>query len=177
MSTTRATGTPWHQLLFGVERLPKVPSPGCLYQIQFLAYFLAEFIPTNSTSLQTFSYFENLPSHHGRSAFIDIGSTALSLVYLGQVHGDNHLVHLSLRYYQLLLEGVRRKMAKPPTEDVIICAAILSMYEVYDSFRVYNPYPCLDILLGLPSTPTIFMVDSCACRVQPYCDSCTRHPC
>jgi hypothetical protein len=116
-----------------VEILPRSPSPAYQYQNQFLSFFLTEFIRTKSTSLQTFSYFEDLPSHHGKSAYIDIGSAALSLVYLGQTSGKKDLLHLSQEYYQSLLEKVRIGMAKRPTEDVIIGAAILSMYEVCSS--------------------------------------------
>ncbi|KAJ5625654.1 hypothetical protein N7510_001963 [Penicillium lagena] len=106
--------------------------------MQFLAHFLTEFMPTNSTSLQTFSYFQDLPQHHGRSPYIDIGSAALSLVYLGQTYGKKDLLHLSLEYYQSLLKAVRIGMAKQPTEDVIIGTAILSMYEVYNPLQTFS---------------------------------------
>lgn len=70
-----------------------------------------------------------MPSHHGKSICNDIGSAALSLVYLGQTRNDKNLLYLSQYYYQLLVEAVLK--AKHPTEDIITAATILSMYEVY----------------------------------------------
>lgn len=87
-------------------------------------------MPSHSTRRQTFSYFENLPKYDNKNGYINLGSAALSLVYLGQIHGDEDLIYWSLQCYQQLLERTSKDATRKPTENLIIGAAFLSMYEV-----------------------------------------------
>lgn len=104
-------------------------------RLQMVSYFVDRYMPDRmaqrNENITAMTWLMGLPNLLGRWKILDMSLSALSLAYIGDMHGNKQTSRQGEQFYNDALQQMRGRLARNQIDEGMLAACIcMSIYEV-----------------------------------------------
>lgn len=112
-------------------------------RLQLVTYFVDRYMPDRmaqrSENITAMTWLMDLPNLLGKWKILDMSLSALSLAYIGDMHGNKQTSRQGEHFYNEALQQMRGRLARNQIDEGMLAACIcMSIYEVCCSIPPFS---------------------------------------